>query len=118
MNFRAARVDAAEGVAMAAVQFSLSTLAPERHCLTSSSSAAVCSRTAVSSATVFLSSALSSAGDISALTRALFLIDLARIPNRRVESVSASLYEAGEQLMIKVVREFPPSDSANQLEPT
>lgn len=111
MNFLAASEAAADGVAMGGVQRSCSTLPPERHCLTSSSSAAVCSLTAASSATVFFSSALSSAGDISTLTRALFLIDLARIPNRRVDSVSDSLYDAGEQLMMSVVREFPPSDS-------
>lgn len=54
---------------------------------------------------------LSSSGDNSALTRAEFLIDLARIPKRRVDSVSASLYDEGEQLMMRVVREFPPNDS-------
>ena len=59
----------------------------------------------------FLSNALSSVGESSALTRAEFLIDFARIPKRRVDSVSDSLYEAGEQLMIKVVLELPPSDS-------
>ena len=96
-------------------QDSLSTLPPARHVLTSSSSDAACSRTAASSATVFLSSAFSSAGDISTLTLALFLIDLARIPKRNVDSVSASLYVAGEQLMMSVVREFPPRDSARQL---
>ena len=33
------------------------------------------------------------------------------MPKRRVESVSDSLYDDGEQLMINVVRELPPSDS-------
>ena len=71
--------------------FSESTLPPARHVFTSSSSAAACSRTAANSATVFLSIALSSAGDISTLTRALFLIDLALMPNRKVDNVSGSL---------------------------
>jgi hypothetical protein len=34
-----------------------------------------------------------------------------RFPKRRVERVSASLKEEGEQLMTRVVRELPPSDS-------
>ena len=59
----------------------------------------------------FARSALSSSGDSSALTRAVFLMDLARIPKRRVDSVSASLYAEGEQLIMRVVRELPPSDS-------
>lgn len=54
---------------------------------------------------------MSSNGESSALTRAVFLIDFARIPKRSVESVSDSLYDEGEQLMIRVVREFPPKDS-------
>ena len=54
---------------------------------------------------------MSSNGESSALTRAVFLIDFARMPKRSVESVSDSLYDEGEQLMIKVVREFPPKDS-------
>jgi hypothetical protein len=55
--------------------------------------------------------ALSSKGESSALTRALFLMLFARMPKRSVESVSASLYDDGEQLMTSVVRELPPSDS-------
>lgn len=58
---------------------------------------------------------MSSSGESSALTRAVFLIDLARIPKRSVESVSDSLYDEGEQLMIRVVREFPPKDSCRIL---
>ena len=64
-------------------------------------------------ACAFFKNAFNSAGDSSALTRALFLIDLARMPNRNVDNVSGSLYEDGEQLIMRVVREFPPSDSCN-----
>lgn len=42
-------------------------------------------------------------------------MDLARIPKRSVERVSASLNEAGEQLIMSVVRELPPRDSTGQL---
>ena len=38
-------------------------------------------------------------------------MDLARVPNRSVDSVSASLYDAGEQLMMRVVLLLPPRDS-------
>jgi hypothetical protein len=58
-----------------------------------------------------LSMFFNSAGDNSAFTRAEFLMDLARIPKRRVPNVSASLYEEGEQLMMRVVLELPPRDS-------
>jgi hypothetical protein len=72
----------------------------------------------------FLSKALSSTALNSTLIVALFLIDLAliiyenekelicyRVPNRSVETVSASLYEDGEQLIMRVVLELPPNDS-------
>jgi hypothetical protein len=81
-----------------------STCWPLRHLPTSCSSRET-------NSLVRLSSTLSSGNESSLLTRAWFLIDLARMPKRRVESVSASLYEAGEQLMMSVVRELPPSDS-------
>lgn len=54
---------------------------------------------------------LSSVAESSALMRAVFLIDLARMPKRNVPRVSDSLYDDGEQLMMRVVREFPPRDS-------
>ncbi len=62
-------------------------------------------------ALAFARRALSSRGESSALTRAAFLMDFARMPKRRVERVSASLYDDGEQLMMSVVRELPPRDS-------
>ena len=61
----------------------------------------------------FFSKPLSSVGDSSTLIRAEFLIDLARIPNLRVDRVSGSLKDEGEQLMMRVVLELPPSDSCN-----
>lgn len=42
-------------------------------------------------ALAFARRALSSSGESSALTRAEFLMDFARIPKRRVERVSSSL---------------------------
>ena len=48
--------------------------------------------------------------------RALFLMLFARMPKRKVERVSASLYSHGEQLMMSVVRELPPSDSCRILQ--
>ena len=67
----------------------------------------------VFAAWAFTNRPFNSIGESSTLTRAVFLILFARIPNRRVESVSASLYEDGEQLMISVVLELPPRDSCN-----
>lgn len=58
----------------------------------------------------FWSKPLSSRGDNSALTCAMFLIDSAQIPKRRVDRVSGSFYEDGVQLMISVVQKFPPKD--------
>jgi len=88
-----------------------STEPPDRHVPTSASSAAMYASKEALVDCAFLSSALSSAGDISTLTRAVFLIDLARIPNLNVDKVSGSLKDEGEQLIISVVRELPPSDS-------
>ena len=45
----------------------------------------------------------------------LFLIFLAKDPNQRDETVSASLYEHGDAVTIKAVFELPPSDSVNNL---
>mmetsp|Transcript_47620 Transcript_47620/g.113373 ORF Transcript_47620/g.113373 Transcript_47620/m.113373 type:complete len:224 (-) Transcript_47620:1023-1694(-) len=53
----------------------------------------------------------SSAFDTSLLMRAMFLIFLALLPNRIVETVSGSLLRAGEQLMISAVRQLPPNAS-------
>ena len=47
----------------------------------------------------------------SLLTFGLFLIAFARIPNRRVEMVSASLKAEGEHVMIREVLALPPSES-------
>ena len=88
-----------------------STEPPDRQMAISASSAAMYFWYCVFAALALESRCLSSAGESSWLTRALFLIDFARIPNRRVESVSASLYAEGEQLMMSVVLELPPSDS-------
>lgn len=88
-----------------------STTPPARQIATSASKAAMYFWNEVFATLALVSRFLSSAGESSALTRAEFLMDLARIPNRRVERVSASLYDDGEQLMIKVVRELPPRDS-------
>jgi hypothetical protein len=72
-------------------QLALSTLPPSRQVLSSASSSTTNALVVATSFCAFLRSALSSAGESSALTRALFLIDLARMPKRRVEMVSASL---------------------------
>lgn len=88
-----------------------STVPPARHIAISASRAAMYFWYVELAAFAFASRALSSSGDSSALTRAVFLIDLARIPKRRVDCVSDSLYAEGEQLIIRVVRELPPSDS-------
>lgn len=88
-----------------------STDPPERHIASSASSACMYATCLVFASCALERSPLSSSGESSWLTRAVFLIDFARIPNRRVDKVSASLYAEGEQLMIRVVRELPPSDS-------
>jgi hypothetical protein len=88
-----------------------STFLPVLHTPTSPNNASLYVSTKTSSPLILLNMIRNSAGDISVLTRALFLILFARIPNRRVERVSASLNDAGEQLMIRVVRELPPRDS-------
>ena len=49
-----------------------------------------------------------SAADTSTLALTTFLIVLALIPNLNVETVSASLYAAGDAQMMMVVLEFPP----------
>lgn len=59
----------------------------------------------------FFTCTFSSLFDNSTLTTALFFIVLARVPKRRVDTVSASLNDDGEQLIIRVVFELPPSDS-------
>ena len=51
----------------------------------------------------------------SRLILALFLIFLALTPNLNVEIVSARLKKLGEHVIIRVVLEFPPSDSYNIL---
>jgi hypothetical protein len=51
---------------------------------------------------------LSSAFETSLLMRARFLMRLALLPKRIVETVSASLLRAGEQLIMSAVRQFPP----------
>ncbi|OMH85159.1 hypothetical protein AX774_g1302 [Zancudomyces culisetae] len=61
----------------------------------------------------FLIIAFNSSGPNSAFTIALFVILLARVPNRSVLTVSAALYDDGEQLIISVVLLFPPNDSCN-----
>ena len=58
---------------------------------------------------------LSSAALSSWLIWALFSIFFALMPKRRVERVSVSLYEDGEQLMTRVVLEFPPKLSWSNL---
>lgn len=88
-----------------------STVPPDRQTFVSPTRASFHVSTHASSPLTRPRAILSSADDNSVLTRALFLMLLARIPKRRVESVSDSLYEAGEQLMISVVRELPPRDS-------
>ena len=92
-------------------QSAWSTEPPDRQIATSASSAAMYFWYVAFAAVAFARRPLSSRGESSVLTRALFLIDLARIPKRSVDSVSASLYDDGEQLMISVVRELPPRDS-------
>jgi hypothetical protein len=49
--------------------------------------------------------------ETSLLIFGLFLIYLARLPNRRVETVSASLKIEGLQVMMRHVFELPPRDS-------
>lgn len=88
-----------------------STCPPVRQMANSASRAAMYFWYDVLAALAFASRPLSSSGESSWLTRALFLMDLARIPKRSVPSVSASLYEDGEQLMMRVVLELPPNDS-------
>lgn len=51
---------------------------------------------------------LSSAFETSLLMRARFLMRLALLPKRIVDTVSASLLRAGEQLIMSAVRQFPP----------
>lgn len=58
---------------------------------------------------------LSSCKDISLFIFGLFLIYLARLPNLRVEMVSASLYIDGLHVIIKHVLELPPKDSYRTL---
>lgn len=88
-----------------------STVPPERQTKTSPTNASFHVSTHANSPFTFPRTTFNSALDISVLTRALFLILFARIPKRRVESVSDSLKDAGEQLMMSVVRELPPRDS-------
>ena len=47
----------------------------------------------------------------SALMVGLLMMALARLPNRRVESVSTTLYVLGEHVMTMQVLALPPSDS-------
>lgn len=68
-----------------------STCPPERQMATSASRAAIYCWYLVLAAWAFARRPLSSRGESSALTRAVFLIDFARIPKRSVDSVSASL---------------------------
>lgn len=68
-----------------------STAPPARQMATSASSAAMYLTKEELVAFALCSSALSSSGESSALTRAEFLMDLARIPKRSVDSVSCSL---------------------------
>ena len=49
----------------------------------------------------------------SLLTFGLFLIAFARMPNLRVEMVSASLNADGEQVIIRAVLALPPSESCS-----
>ena len=65
------------------------------------------SRSFISTST-FISSMLR-----SLFTTGLFRIFLARVPKRSVDTVSSTLYAAGEQFMINAVRELPPSDSCS-----
>mmetsp|Transcript_20250 Transcript_20250/g.39327 ORF Transcript_20250/g.39327 Transcript_20250/m.39327 type:complete len:239 (-) Transcript_20250:809-1525(-) len=58
-----------------------------------------------------VTASFSSRGEGSVLTRALFLISLARRPNRRVEHVSWALERAGEQQTTSEVRQLPPKAS-------
>ena len=94
-----------------AAQSASSTCDPECQIANSASRAAIYFWYDVLASWAFWSNPLSSSGESSALTRAVFLIDFARMPKRSVESVSDSLYDEGEQLIIRVVREFPPKDS-------
>jgi len=68
-----------------------STDPPARQIATSASSAAMYFWKEELAELALWSNALSSSGESSAFTRALFLIDLARIPKRSVDSVSCSL---------------------------
>lgn len=54
-----------------------------------------------------------SSSDFSWFKTAFCLIAFARLPKSRVEIVSSILSRAGEQLMIKAVRELPPRDSCS-----
>lgn len=68
-----------------------STCPPERQMASSASKLRICFWYDVLANWAFWRRPLSSRGDNSALTRAEFLMDLARMPNRRVDNVSASL---------------------------
>jgi hypothetical protein len=68
-----------------------STCPPDRHMASSASSDSMYVLYFVLARFALDNIPLSSAGESSALTRAVFLMDLARIPNRRVERVSGSL---------------------------
>jgi hypothetical protein len=80
-----------EGALSGVAQSPGSTAPPDRQIASSASSASIYFWYLALAAVAFPSRPLSSSGDSSALTRAEFLMDLARIPKRRVESVSASL---------------------------
>ena len=72
-------------------QSACSTCPPERQIASSASSAAMYFWYDELAAFALESRFLSSSGESSALTRAVFLMDFARIPKRRVDRVSASL---------------------------
>ena len=77
--------------------------------------AAICCLSLEISASLFRRSSSASVPPYPTWTLGLFLMNLALVPNRRVEMVSATLKLLGLQAMMREAREVPPRESCRIL---